>query len=160
MRKVLVRGSAAGAAMLLVAACAAQEQPNPEGAVQEADVAEIRRLEQEFVAAELSGDVDAVLAIRTDDVVWMAPGIPTAEGQAAVRRLLQGNPAHAIAFTVTPARTEAHGDLAYNRGTWSGRFVAGTDTSQNHGRYVQIWRRVNGQWRIAVDMFHTDLTPD
>jgi ketosteroid isomerase-like protein len=130
------------------------------GALQEADVAEIRRLEQEFVATELSGDVDAVLAIRTDDVVWMAPGIPTAEGQAAVRRLLQGNPAHAVAFTVTPARTEVHGDLAYNRGTWSGRFVAGNDTSQDHGKYVQIWRRVNGEWRIAVDMFHSDLAPD
>jgi ketosteroid isomerase-like protein len=159
MRKVLVRGSAAGAAILLVAGCAAQEQPSP-GALQAADVGEIRRLEQEFVAAELSRDVDAVLAIRTDDVVWMAPGIPTAEGQAAVRRLLQGNPGHAIAFTVTPARTEVHGDLAYNRGTWSGRFVAGNDTSQDHGKYVQIWRRVNGEWRIAVDMFHSDLAPD
>lgn len=29
----------------------------------------------------------------------------------------------------------------------------------DRGKYLQIWRRENGEWRIAVDIFNSDLVP-
>jgi uncharacterized protein (TIGR02246 family) len=119
-------------------------------------VAAIRHVEQEFVQAQLAGNLDSVLALRTADIVWLAPNAPFLAGKAAIREFLQksGSPLMTH-FEVTPLWTEGRGDLAYNRGKYTATMVAGRDTTQEVGKYLQIWRRQDdGSWRIAVDIWN------
>lgn len=48
----------------------------------------LRELHEAWLAAELSGDIEAVLALCTPDVRWLAPGSGMLMGLEAGRRLL------------------------------------------------------------------------
>jgi ketosteroid isomerase-like protein len=47
----------------------------------------------------------------------------------------------------------ASGDLAYTTGTY---LVKGTDAERSatrgHGKYVTVWHKRGGRWRVAVDI--------
>jgi uncharacterized protein (TIGR02246 family) len=136
---------------------ACQQRPAP---LTDAEVAEIRRVEQQFVRAELAGNIDSVLALRTPDIVWLAPNAPFLAGKPAIRGFLEKSGIRLTSFEVTPLWTEGRGDLAYNRGKYASAAVAGGDTTKETGKYLQIWRRQDdGSWRIAVDIWNTDSPP-
>ena len=48
----------------------------------------VRQLHEAWLAAELSGDIEGVLALCTSDVRWLAPGSGMLVGLEAGRRLL------------------------------------------------------------------------
>ncbi len=152
MNRSLLRASSLGCCLASIVAC--QQRPAP---LSDADVAEIRRVEQLFVQAQLAGNIDSVLALRTPDIVWLPPGAPFLAGKAALREFLQNSGIRLTSFRVTPLWTEGRGDLAYNRGKYTSTVVAGADTTNEVGKYLQIWRRQNdGSWLIAVDIWNTE----
>jgi len=129
---------------------------SPPAHLSEADIATIRRIEQEFVAASVARDFDRILAQRTADIVWYPPNAPAQNGPDAVRRFLSTNPP-IIRFTATPVETKGYGGIAYNRGSYSATVVVGKDTIVDPGKYVQVWhRQLDGSWRIAFEAWNSD----
>lgn len=114
-----------------------------------------------YVDAINSNDVDKVMAVLTDDIVYQAPGEPEIVGRATVREWLEayvaGHRAHwektSIGFTV-------EGDWAFERYTYKS-----TDTDRQTGNVttdvgkgVTIFRRgPDGKWRVAVDSWSSNL---
>jgi ketosteroid isomerase-like protein len=50
---------------------------------------------------------------------------------------------------------EAHGDMAYEVGKLT---LKGEDgTVLDSGKYVVIWKRENGQWRLHRDIWNTSM---
>ena len=45
----------------------------------------------------------------------------------------------------------ASGDLAVEYGTWSETGLGPNGTEEDHGRYVTVFLKVNGAWKIAAD---------
>lgn len=51
----------------------------------------------------------------------------------------------------------ASGELAYERGTYE--FAIGTEAGriEDIGRYLVIWKKIEGEWKAAVDISNSDL---
>jgi ketosteroid isomerase-like protein len=49
---------------------------------------------------------------------------------------------------------EGRGDLAYEVGTYS---ITAADGGKDTGKFVVVWKRQNGAWKIAADIWNSDL---
>ncbi len=77
-------------------------------------------------------------------------------GHDAIREVMTpffADPATSLRWTPVYATVAASGDLGYTHGTY---VLKGTDAENNpvvlYGRYVSIWKKENGRWRVAIDL--------
>ena len=97
------------------------------------DIEALRRLAEAETEASNAADLDAIMALRTDDFVSMPPNQPAVEGSQAVREFLGQM---FKSFTPSDARFDckdilASGDLGVVRGsfTWTITPAAGEPTA-------------------------------
>ena len=103
-----------------------------------------------------AGDVDTVLGLMTEDVVFLVAGQPPMSGRAAFERGLRGLLAgHRIESTQQVREVQVDGDLAYSWTELSVRVVplAGGDApAARSGSALSILRRQqDGRWRLIRD---------
>ncbi len=113
-----------------------------------------------YVSAINSNNLDTLLGVLTDDVVFLAPQEPVMVGKAAVRPWLE---AYLKAFKThweKPVQEfVVNGDWAFERYAYTS-----TDTPLGGGTVVQdtgwglaIYHRdADGRWRVARDAWGTD----
>lgn len=137
-----------------LSACAG---PEPQEADPLADVSALNELRDRELQAIMAGDVEALLSWRTLDVVSMPPGAAPVRGREAVEDFFVGMFAQVrIRETATSEEVVIDGDLAYDRGTFTGTAepLAGGEPRLLDGKYVWIARRdADGAWRYAVQMW-------
>ncbi len=138
--------------------------PEDRAASLEADVAAIRTLHAEWIAAETSGDLESFMALWSDDGVMMPPNAPTLIGKDAMRELARD---FYNQFTVTVETViddiVVAGDWAYIRWTT----IAGTTTPKDGGMLITgsgkaLWilkRQADGNWKLAYDIWNDDEPP-
>ena len=103
-----------------------------------------------------AGDVDTVLGLMTEDVVFLVAGQPPMNGRAAFERGLRGLLAgHRIESTQHVREVQVDGDLAYSWTELSVRVVphAGGEAPPAHsGSALSILhRQPDGRWRLIRD---------
>jgi ketosteroid isomerase-like protein len=57
-------------------------------------------------------------------------------------------------FSIATTFVEGRGDLAYEVGTYA---ITAADGGQDTGKFVVVWKRQNGAWKIAADIWNSDL---
>jgi ketosteroid isomerase-like protein len=91
-----------------------------------------------------------------DGVQFPASG--RVEGRDAIRALMTpvfAPGAPALLWEPTDAVLTASGELGYTLGKW--RLVAAEgDSVLGTGNYVTIWRRIDGEWKVVVDIGNSD----
>jgi ketosteroid isomerase-like protein len=103
-----------------------------------------------------AGDVDAALALYGDNPVAMPPDQPAAEGQEAVRTLLQQ-----IVDGNTEVRNQkvdswVDGDVGVSRGTYTLTPDTPNATAVT-GKWVAIsHRQPDGSWKLAANIWNLD----
>lgn len=145
MRRIVYAASAALLAVTI--ACA------PPVAQESADIA---ARSDAWEVAFNDQDVDALVAMYSDDARVLAPNAPMGQGEEAVRSVFQGMIDAGLGGELTTVETMAAGDLGYHVGTYA-LTVDGSEVDR--GKFVEIWRKVGGEWKIASDMFNSDLPP-
>jgi uncharacterized protein (TIGR02246 family) len=119
------------------------------------DELEIRELVSTWMRATRDGDVDTVLSLTTDDVVFLAPDRAPMQGRAAFGEALRAVlGTHAIDSTSQIDEVAVFGDMAYCRS----RLDVTVTTPHNatptlsRGHTLTIFRRCDdGKWRLARD---------
>ena len=106
--------------------------------------------------ATADGDVETVLGLMTEDVVFLVAGQPPMRGRAAFERGLRGLlEQHRIESTQEVREVVVDGDLAYSWSELSVRVVpkTGADRPAAHtGSALSILRRQpDGRWLLARD---------
>jgi uncharacterized protein (TIGR02246 family) len=125
-----------------------------------AEEQEIRARSGAWDDAMLARDVDRLLTLYTPDAIIYEPGLAPITGADALRRHLDELAALAIAIMETEIR-EVHvagsGELAVEVGhsRWAWDEPAGR--MEKRGPYLAVWRRDDGEWRIAREIFNSDL---
>lgn len=127
------------------------------------DEAQIRTLVDIWQAATQAGDIDTVLSLITDDAVFLVPGRPPMDKAefAKLSRVPPGAPRPTFESASEIMEVQVSGDLAYLWSRLSVRVTpAGADQSiERAGHTLTIFRRVDGEWRLARDANLLVATP-
>jgi len=120
-----------------------------------AEAETIKELDREWARRFAAGDLDWIEALHHESAVLMAPGAATAHGQEAIRASWQ----HMIetipesSWEPTMVQVAASGDVAYTYGTATVVTPDGTIP----GKYMEAWTKVDGEWKVAADIFNMDV---
>jgi ketosteroid isomerase-like protein len=113
-----------------------------------------------YVSAINSNDVETLMGVLTDDVVYQAPGAPEVVGKAAVKAWVADYfGAYSTKWEKTSIGFTVSGDWAFERYTYKS---ADTDrktgvVTTDVGKGINIYRRgPDGKWRVAIDGWSSD----
>lgn len=119
------------------------------------DEQQIRQLVETWISATQAGDIDAVLSLMAEDVVFMSPGQPAMVGREAFARGLN----KVLADSEMESTSEVEevvvcGDLAYCRTKLAVTIISkhGKLPILRSGETLTILRKgPDGQWRVTRD---------
>ena len=120
-----------------------------------ADEKAIRNLVAEWHNATASGDVEAVLQLMADDVVFLVAGHPPMKGRGTFEKGLRGLlTSHHVESTSEIQEVEVSGNLAYCWSVLNVRVTpkAGGNSVLRSGSAVSLLRKqTNGSWVVVRD---------
>ncbi|MGH6627317.1 MAG: YybH family protein [Burkholderiaceae bacterium] len=121
----------------------------------QSDEQEIRQLASTWMAASKSGDVETVLSLMADDVVFLAPGQPVMRKAdfAAAARARSGQEASQFDGTSEIQELKILGDWAFmwTRLTVVATPPGGAKPMARAGHTLSILRKQDGKWVLARD---------
>ena len=119
------------------------------------DEQQIRDLVSTWMQATQAGDVDTVLGLMTDDVVFLVPGRPPMDkaGFAAAARSQAAGEAPSFEGQSDIQEIQVAGDWAF---MWTRLSVVATPPNgappiERAGHTLTVLRRDHGRWRLARD---------
>jgi uncharacterized protein (TIGR02246 family) len=135
-----------------MAACTATDVgPAVDLAAEEGAIRELSMHWLELVQARDAGAASNLFAtdgttIFDGEMVMGPPAI-----QAAMQEDFNETPNAAVNWTTHSVTVAAAGDMAYERGSWTVDPDGSGDLGEEHGEYVTIYVKVDGEWKVAVD---------
>ena len=101
------------------------------------------------------GDAARTAAHYTDDAQILPPRHPVIEGKSAITAFFESNIDKYIGFGNATTWSVVRGDVGVEQGTYTVRNVrVGEDVET--GKYLRIWKRTPGGWKLYRDMFSAD----
>ena len=151
--KLFTRLALLASLMLTSAACSDSHEADAtsaESALMQADIT--------LASAATNKEMDQFYASIFEDVVFLAPNAPIAEGPESFGMLFE-LPAVALYWKPVSANVSDSGDLGYTFGTYELSFDGpGGVRIVDNGKYMTVWKKgLDGSWKIAADMFNTSL---
>jgi uncharacterized protein (TIGR02246 family) len=125
------------------------------------DSAAIHDLARQFSAAYVRGDPAAMTELYTADAAIFPERSEAITGRDAIRRYWTLPAGRRITrHVITPAHITVDGRHAYDHGTFE---IAGVRDGKSwgpfRGKYVVVWRRESGGWRIHLDIWNSGPEP-
>jgi len=122
---------------------------------QQSDVrAAIAAATTQFIDAFRQQDAVGCASLYTADGATLPPNADIARGHTAIQAVWQeAFDAGLTDFQVESLEVESAGDLAYEMGRYT--MYAGDDLA-DEGKYILIWKREAGHWRIHRDIVNTN----
>jgi len=161
MRHVSARIVLALLAVVILGAAGCQSAP-PKAPTADtgAMTAALDSLNQAFAAAVAARDTDKVVGMYAADAHILPANAPRADGPDAIRALWKGFMAmpgmELVPTSNAPIMTEA-GDMIIDIGSYTMKMMdAKGKPMQDVGKYVTIFKKVGGEWKIVVDTFNSD----
>jgi uncharacterized protein (TIGR02246 family) len=124
-----------------------------------AEAEAIKALDAKLVEAIATKNADAVVAFYSSDAVFLPPNQDAKTGEALKQdwaNMFAMNNA-SLTFAPTSVEVDEHGDRAIDIGTYTFSFDSDQGKVEDHGKYVEVWEKIDGQWKIAVDMYNTSV---
>ena len=97
------------------------------------------------------GDAAAVVALYAPDAQLLMSGSEPIKGATAIRGAIDSMIKSGVKVHIDSTENVGAGDIAYVFGTYSILDPA-RSREEEHGTYVEIWRRRDGAWKITVDI--------
>lgn len=124
---------------------------------QNSDKSEIEKLIQNYQEVLNSSDVNAIIALYTENAVLLPNAAPTADGLNQVKQTYEyvfENFTYTLKFTVL--EIETIGNTAYVRSNSSGNvhIKASGETVTDQNRELFILKKQNDTWKIARYMYN------
>jgi ketosteroid isomerase-like protein len=121
----------------------------------------LRTLDRAWSDAAGRKDLDAVVSYMADDGETLAPNEPAARDKPAIRASwagLLGLPSVAVRWEPVRAQVAKSGEIGYTSGTYTLSYTgADGQTVRDRGKYLEVWKKVNGRWKCSSDAYNSDL---
>ncbi len=151
-------------AMVLTACAPASQEPVSGNAAEtEAVVEAIEDMEAQYASAITSGDLEAILALYSDEGAHMVPNQPALNGKSAIRTLWEERFAQNVyESTQTVEEVRVSGDLAVSRTN-----IQGTTTPKDGGEpnafnlkaLITYERQSDGSWKRVWSIYNSNNPP-
>jgi len=125
-----------------------------------AEAGAIEDVNAQWLAAVTRGDAAGAASFYTADGRLMMPNAPTAQGMAAIEEaftMILGLPNVALAWAQENVEVAAGGGLAYDVGTYTLGYDGPDGRVDDNGKYVVVWKKTDAGWRVAADIFNSNL---
>lgn len=143
---------------LTLAGCAAASKPEVDAA---AIRAAIETNNKALTDAFNAKDFATVTGTYTADAVLMMANMPRITGHASIQKLWQdwGTALPNASFAIATGNVEVpqSGEHAIEVGTYSLSWDGANGRESDNGKFIVVWKPVNGQWKIAYDIGNSDL---
>ena len=138
-------------------AVAEKERPSVNRSAEEA---ELRAADIAWSESAGKKDVDAVAGFMTDDGATLPPNEPAAKGKEAVKKgwaNILGLKDVSVKWEPTQVEVAGSGDIGYTNGTYELSFTDPKGSNVNDkGKYLEVWKKVDGKWKCYLDMYSSD----
>jgi ketosteroid isomerase-like protein len=151
-------------AIVLVACAPASQGPVAGSEADTAAVAEeIEALEAQYSSAITSGDVEAILAVYSDEGAHLVPNQPAIVGKGALRTLWEERFAQND-YETTPLveGVRVSGDLAVSRIRMNGTLTPrdGSEPGLINLKGITVWeRQSDGSWKRLWSIYNSNTPP-
>ncbi len=120
--------------------------------------AEIKAIELmliEHQEANLCKDLDRMMNLFTEDIIYHVPNFPPVKGKEALRALIDEVKDRMDELIITSEKTEvsSSGDIAFNTGSAKIKYI---QRDFVEFKYLLGLRKTFDGWKIAVDTFSTN----
>lgn len=143
--------------VLVISGCAAQTSPAVDLALEEQAITDVDR---RLLAAAQAGDAAAFAALFAPDGQLLFPNRPRVTGREAIQAASAEDfavPGFRVEWQQSDVRIAQSGDLAVSTGSYQLTLTPPSGRIEDRGKYMTVWRKVDGEWRVAADMINTDL---
>ena len=158
MRLLIVLNAAL---MFLVAACSQPASAPVSSLDLAAEEKAIRDLDARWLTAAQARDGAAVGALfASDGVAYRAhvdPLVGPAAFQAYFTKFRTDNPKLNTTWSTDAIRIAEAGDLAIQTGEYHDTGLGPAGDREDKGHYVTVWKKVNGEWKVAHDIGSTTM---
>jgi uncharacterized protein (TIGR02246 family) len=119
---------------------------------------EIDAVNQQVAAALAAGDSAAIAALYTEDAQLLPPGSPVVSGRAAIGGFWQGAITSGVkGISLKTNEIRGKRKAAYEVGEY--RLTGAGGKELEVGKYIVVWKRIEGQWRLHRDIWNSNKNP-
>ena len=123
---------------------------------------EIDALNAQWVAAFKAKDYATIESLMAPGSLLLAPGNPPIQGaENVVETWKSWGELSNVTITFGAQRIEAaaSGELAYDYGAYNFGFDTDNGPFAEKGKYIVVWKKIDGAWKIAADIFNNNTAP-
>jgi len=145
----------ASIALVTIAGCT--PAPTVDTAAEADAIRERSRLWNEAVTAK---DIQAATAYFTPDAMVMPQNSEIVAGQGAIQEWFEGwvaDPNISNSFEAEVVEVAASGEIAFERGTYKFAMETPEGPIEDEGKYVVIWKKIEGEWKAQLDISNSSL---
>jgi ketosteroid isomerase-like protein len=149
-----------GTTLVALAACKPAATPPPDTSA--AAKAAIDAANATWPRLTSTGHADSIADLYTADAVMMPPNMATVHGRDAIRAFFAVMNTMAPTLTLHAESVWGSGAAATEMGRWTFTWPAAATRPPgvppvDSGKYLVRWVQENGQWRMAQDIWNSDL---
>ena len=117
----------------------------------------ITEVNEGWEAAYNAADGAGVAALYTDDAILLPPGSEPVKGREAIEAFWQSSVESGTQVELKMGELEDHGDTAIEVSYFV--MTAADGEHADHGKYIVVWKKVDGSWKMHRDIFNSSMTP-
>jgi uncharacterized protein (TIGR02246 family) len=113
---------------------------------------------EQFMARFRQRDAAGMAALYTEDGQVMPPNADFVTGREGIQAFWQALMDMGIQEAlIETGEVEDHGDTLVEVSTFTLQGEAGAELDR--GKYIVIWKRVDGEWKLHRDIFNSSMPP-
>jgi uncharacterized protein (TIGR02246 family) len=117
--------------------------------------AQIGKLSKAWEKAYNAGDAAGLTVLYAKDAMVMAPNADPASGTSAIRTYFDGDVKAGVKDELTVQDVVGSGDYAVETGKWVATSADGKHL--DHGKYVTVYKKTDGGWKIYRDIWNSNM---
>ena len=125
--------------------------------------AKFNELNKKFSQMMLDNDLEGMLSYYAENFISMPSYQPALRSFDAMRESHKQQHEKGMkvtAFEITATDVIIKGDIAIEIGTYTiSMGMPEMGTMDDHGKYMNVWEKQGGDWKLRADMWNTDMNP-
>jgi len=125
---------------------------------------EIKKINNKMISAMMNNNNDEIMNFYAEDAISLPSYQPMMKGMKALKENMKKSQQSGMKmkeFTIDTKEIFGTDNLVYEIGTYkmSMEMPNMKEPFKDEGKYLTVWQKIGGNWKIKVETWNTDLDP-